>query len=86
MQKAHWARKSRKVGQGPTRHANRGKDRESTGVANKEKIGPGPIRCVNREEIGLYRDLTGISEDSTGISGNRTKSQKSSRRPSGTHQ
>ena len=59
---------------------------EAHRARKSRKVDQGPIEHVNREEIGLYRDLTGISGDSTGISENRTKSQKSSRRPSGTHQ
>ena len=54
-------------------------------MQTKERTGPGPIGHVNREEIGLYRNLTGIFRDSTGTSGNRTRSQKSSRHPSGTY-
>ena len=67
----------------PIGHANRGKQirdpsgtqiEEKTGnppgIQSKGKIGPGPIEHVNREEIGLYRDLTGIFGDSTGTSRN----------------
>ena len=60
MQVAYWARKLRKTEQGPTRHANRGKDQESTRVANQGRTGSETHRARKSKK---NRALSGINRN-----------------------